>query len=42
MVGCPDSLVITVKSKPKENIHTTVTLLLLIFYRQEVGRWAVL
>jgi cellulose biosynthesis protein BcsQ len=38
MVGCSDSLVITVKSKPKENIHTTVTMLLLIFYRQEVGR----
>jgi len=24
MVGCSGSLVITVKSKPKENIHTTI------------------
>ena len=38
MVGCCGSLVITVISKSKEYIHTTVTLLLLILHRQEVGR----
>jgi len=40
MVGCSGSLVITVKSKPKKKIFIlqSVTLLPLIFCRQEVGR----